>query len=111
VGVTGIDAGGTGITVFDPIAGSYDLGPAQNDTEAALVVTAVDGLGNVGSAPATPACDSESTTDSADGDPGAPGVSCAVAAPGEPGAAMPCLGLLAVAWGMTRLPRRRAAKG
>ncbi|HEY3819894.1 MAG TPA: hypothetical protein VGL81_22165 [Polyangiaceae bacterium] len=93
-------AGGAGLTVSDPTVGSYDLGAAHSDTQASVVVEAVDGLGNVGSA-TSPACDSVGTVEA-----DAPGVACAVAAPGEPGSALPCLGLLGVAWAMTRRTRR-----
>jgi MYXO-CTERM domain-containing protein len=88
--------------------GSFPIGAAQSDTEAAVVAAAVDGMGNVG--PATsPACDAVGTVDPTDtGDAHGPGVSCSVAAPGGPGRAAPLLGLLGIAWAIARRSRRRA---
>lgn len=91
-------------SVSSATVGSYDLGRAQSDTHAAVIVSAVDALGNV-SQGEMPTCDSVGTVEA-----DAHGVSCAVAAPGEPGAAIPYLGLLAAAWGLTRLARRRAPR-
>ncbi|MGD0523671.1 MAG: hypothetical protein ABSE49_00935 [Polyangiaceae bacterium] len=101
--------GGSGITVADAKVGTYSFGPAQSDTQAAVVLTAVDGLGNLG--PATsPACDAVGMVDADPSDESkAPGLACAVGEAGAPigaAGAAPVLGLLALAWGVTR---RRAS--
>jgi hypothetical protein len=89
-------------TVSGATVASYDLGQAQSNTTAAVVVSAVDAFGNV-SEGETPTCAPVGAVDPG----GAGGVSCAVGAPGDPGAALPCLGLLAAAWMGARLARRR----
>jgi hypothetical protein len=88
-------------TVTSASGTSYDLGPAESDTQGAVIVSAVDAFDNV-SQGETPICDSVGTVEAE-----APGVACAVAAPGEAGSASACLGLLGAAWMMTRRSRRR----
>jgi hypothetical protein len=89
-------------SVYGPSVSSYDLGPAQSDTQAAVIVSAVDALGNVDQGE-EPVCDSVGTVEA-----DAPGVSCAVAAAGQPGSTIPCLGLLAAVEWLRRAARNRA---
>jgi hypothetical protein len=107
------DSGFTGMTVPDPNVGTFLFG-AVSGQQAAVALTAVDALGNEGPATA-PACAAADATEADPSDEAkAPGLACAVSEAGAPPAAAgaaPVLGLLAVAWGMTRLSRRRARPG
>jgi hypothetical protein len=83
--------------------GSYDLGPAQSDTQAAVIVWAVDAFGNMNQGSFS-TCDTVGTVAAE-----APGVSCAVAGPGAAGGAtIACLGLLAAVGCLRRGSRDRA---
>jgi hypothetical protein len=90
-------------TVSGAAVGSYDLGPAKSDTQAGVIVWAVDAFGNMHEG-TSPICDTVGTVEA-----DAPGVSCAVAGPGATGGAtIACLGLLAAVGCLRRGSRDRA---